>query len=270
MSKPELKSKSTSHTLASSKTSVILVGHGDLGTRSSGTSHRPNQALLKHAEAIAALARFSTVTAGVLKGEPSLESAVQVALAHNPDGLIFYPFFMADGYFTGKVLPNRLSDMNLKLPMHTAQPLGLDPALPDLVLRQALECAAHHDVKPSDAHLVLAGHGSKFGPASANATKNIQNRISKMPGPSFATTTVAFLEEEPFLDAALKAHRGGQVIVSGIFNGDGLHAGEDVPQAVAQAGSNVIYAGPIGALSDVTKLIANALAIECTMIGNSI
>jgi sirohydrochlorin ferrochelatase len=71
--------------------------------------------------------------------------------------------------------------------------------------------------------------------------------------------TTAFLEEEPFLEDALRASPA-PTIVAGFFFGDGMHAGDDVPEAIEETGANAIYTGPIGNSPAIAPLIAAALS----------
>jgi sirohydrochlorin ferrochelatase len=104
--------------------------------------------------------------------------------------------------------------------------------------------------------LLLVGHGSKFGPASADATRTVAAAVKD--ANIFADVATAFLEEAPSIDDALR-HASGPVIVSGFFSGDGMHAGDDVPDAIARSGRGAIYAGSIGNYSAISALILRRL-----------
>ena len=87
---------------------------------------------------------------------------------------------------------------------------------------------------PAASRLLVVGHGSKFGPASAEATQERRPRIAR--AGSFASVATAFLEEPPFLKTRLRRVEA-PTVVAGFFFGDGMHAGEDVPAAIAEAGA---------------------------------
>ncbi len=230
---------------------VILAAHGD---RAGAT---PNAALLRHRDHLASHHHFRSVSAGVLKGEPALEHAVATALASGAGRIAVYPFFMADGYFTGKVLPTRIAEAGAAEACRILPPLGLDSNLPALIHAEALAAAHTANYTPADSRLLLVGHGSELGPASANATRAAAERIAGFGG--FAEVVTAFLEEPPFLDDQLAGTRL-PTIVAGFFSGDGLHAGEDIPQAIRETGANAIYAGPIGGSPAIPGLIAETIA----------
>lgn len=241
--------------------SIVIVAHGDRGGPDRDT-HR-NQALEQHRQRLEKANIFRSVDAGVLKGQPVFEDALARATAKKAKAVVIYPFFMADGYFVKKVLRERLEATNLSRPHTILKPLGLDPGLVGLIVKSALRHAAIAQFRPNTARLLLAGHGSKFGPASANATRAAALRITTEHAATFSEVDVAFLEEPPFLsdqlNATQSAHRARQTIVSGFFNGDGLHAGEDVPTTLQSATCPTIYTGPIGAEPLVADLIKAAV-----------
>jgi sirohydrochlorin ferrochelatase len=74
----------------------------------------------------------------------------------------------------------------------------------------------------------------------------------------FASVSTAFLEEEPFLEDALRTSNA-PTIVAGFFFGDGMHAAEDVPDAIAETCANAVYTGAIGDSPAIARLIATAL-----------
>ncbi len=130
--------------------------------------------------------------------------------------------------------------------------------MPALIHAEALAAARTARDRRIGSRLLLVGHGSELGPASANATRAAAERIAGLGG--FAEVVTAFLEEPPFLDEQL-AGDALPTIVAGFFSGDGLHAGEDVPQAIRETGANAIYAGPIGGSPAIPGLIAETIAV---------
>ncbi|MCH9765413.1 MAG: hypothetical protein K0U34_05410, partial [Alphaproteobacteria bacterium] len=134
----------------SSEVAVVLAAHGDRG------GHGPegaNGALLRHAATLAANNRFRCVAYGVVKGTPTLEQALTQAISSKPRALVVYPFFMSNGYFVKTILPGRLAEFGTPLPTHTAEPLGRDPRLPDLMLHDAVKSAEAAGLRLSDTRL---------------------------------------------------------------------------------------------------------------------
>ncbi len=231
---------------------VVLASHGDRGGAS------PNAALKAQADAVRALTGLS-VTTGVLKGKPTVEQALAEAVASGTAHIAVYPLFMADGYFVQKVLGERIRLAGIVPEPTLLAPLGLDPALPDLLIREAVVAAEKEGFEPSASRLLIASHGSRLGPASATATRKAAARAAL--ARRFASVTTAFLEEEPFLEDALRANTT-PTVVAGFFFGDGMHAGEDVPDIIADTRANAIYTGAIGNSPAVAPLIAAALTTE--------
>ena len=84
----------------------------------------------------------------------------------------------------------------------------------------------------------------------------------------FARVDTAFLEEAPFLDEVVQSDTRPTVVV-GFFNGDGLHAAEDVPEAVGRFDGPITYTGPVGAFPEVSKLIARSIAAAASDLRSS-
>jgi sirohydrochlorin ferrochelatase len=122
-------------TLETASIAVVLASHGDRG------GSQPNAALRSQADAVAALTGLRVWT-GVLKGEPTLEGALAEAAASGTARIAVYPLFMADGYFVQKVR-ERIAAAGFEDKAQLLTPLGLDPALPDLLVESAADSRRH-------------------------------------------------------------------------------------------------------------------------------
>ena len=71
------------------------------------------------------------------------------------------------------IFQHALSEATVATPMRRLPPLGLEPGIADLVLADAISAAEAAGYVLSDSNLLVVGHGSKFGPASANATRKV-------------------------------------------------------------------------------------------------
>jgi sirohydrochlorin ferrochelatase len=229
---------------------AVLASHGDRA------GAERNRLLATHAKTVHSLTNLSIVTAGVLKGEPTLEAALSQAAASGVREVFVYPLFMSDGYFTTTVLPDRIRTAGFENSAHLLPPLGLDPHIADLVQADALETSLRTGLEPRASRLLVVGHGSKFGPASAQATQVVADSIAR--SGIFASVATAFLEEPPFLETELEGARD-PTIVAGFFFGDGMHAGEDIPAAIDRTGAHAVYAGPVGRSARIPALIAAAV-----------
>jgi sirohydrochlorin ferrochelatase len=239
------------------RVAVVLAAHGDRGDAIA--RGEANATLLAHRAALAAAGRFRSVSAGVLKGAPSLEAALEEARATGGDRVAVYPLFMADGYFVRQVLPARVAAVDLDCECRILPPLGVEVALPALLRAEALAAAKAAGFDAAAARLLIVGHGSELGPASAEATRRAAAAVAGLGG--FGSVATAFLEEPPFLDAAL-AGAHPPTVIAGFFSGDGLHAGEDLPAAIRDSGARAVYAGPIGGSPAIPGLIAQSLVLS--------
>lgn len=234
---------------------VVLAAHGDRGeAHASGTA---NTTLTKHRDTLRTSAKFASVTAGVLKGEPSLEAALDEAARSGARTIAIYPLFMADGYFVKTVMTQRIAAMGLEPSLRILPPLGLDAGIVSLIADRAHAAAQAAEWSPSSSRLLVAGHGSKFSPASAEATRSVAAAVEALG--LFGTVSAAFIEEPPFVADALQGD-DRPTVVAGFFSGDGLHAGEDIPSAISASGATAIYSGAIGAGPEIPALILKALA----------
>lgn len=232
---------------------VVVVGHGERGKDYS------NEILLGHAKAVGEALPGVAVAGGVLSGLPHLEAALAKVANDGARRILVYPYFMAAGFFVGTKIPKRIADAGYGGRCTMLAPLGADPGLPSLIMRKAVAVAEDELKHPAArCRLLLAGHGSKVSRASAEATEAVAAALRTIGG--FAHVATAYLEEAPFLDDVIDAEATPTVIV-GFFNGDGLHAGEDVPEAMENAKGPVAYTGAIGAMPEVAGLIANAIEI---------
>ncbi len=236
-----------------SDVALVLAAHGDRG------GETPNEVLLSHVRTLAATGHYRLVTAGTLRSEDlSLEHAMHAAEASGAARIAVYPMFMADGYFTGKVLPDRIAAAGLSDRCSLLAPLGLDPQLPPLMMRHAILFAAQIGLNPAHTRLLVAGHGSKIGRASLRSTERVACKLRKMR--RFAWIETAYLEETPFLHSQLPSSEL-TTLVLGFFSGDGLHASEDVPGAIAASGATAHYAGSIGRQPEIGQIIDAAVRL---------
>jgi sirohydrochlorin ferrochelatase len=232
------------------KAALLLVAHGGEG----------GETVRRQARRLGRLAAFREVRAAVLSGEPSLASAVAGLRSTT---VYVAPFFMSDGHFTRRVIPERLGLTGRVTAVGGrrllyCRPLGLRPELSDLVLARARAAARKRGIAPAAAALLLIGHGSANDPASQAATERQAARIRGRR--VFGATATAYLEQEPRL-ARVAAGLSAPAIAVGLFAGEGLHAGVDVPALLAAAAATDIhYLGAIGTDPAIAHLIARTVA----------
>lgn len=230
---------------------AVIVAHGERGGAFS------NAILKGHAEKAAAVLPNVAVAAGVLSGEPDLELALRDVARRTSGPILLYPFFMAPGYFVNVKIPKRLADAGLAERCHVLPPFGLEGPLPAIICDKAKVAAGEIGSVAAETRLLLVGHGSKVARASAETTEAVAACLREFG--EFARVETAFLEEAPFLEDIVVADTRPTVVV-GFFNGDGLHAAEDVPKAVGRFDGAITYTGPVGAFPEVSQLIATSIA----------
>lgn len=240
---------------------AVLVAHGERGGAFS------NAILKGHAQKAAGELPNVAVAAGVLSGEPGLEAALADVVQRTSGPILLYPFFMAPGYFVNVKIPKRLADAGLAERCRVLPVFGLEGPLP-VIIRDKATSAAEEIATPADqCRLLLVGHGSKVARASAEATEAVAACLRELGG--FARVETAFLEEAPFLEDVILADTRPTVVV-GFFNGDGLHAAEDVPEAVGKFDGPITYTGPVGAFPEVSHLIAKSIAAAVEDLGAAV
>jgi sirohydrochlorin ferrochelatase len=223
---------------------AIIVAHGQPG------DPLPQDGALKAlAAAVAARLPGAEIRGATLAMESSLETAL--------DGLaapLVYPFFMAEGFFTGRALPGRLGKAG-RGDARQLPPFGVDPALPDLVARVATEAARTHAIEPAGATLLLAAHGSQVSSTSKDSTYAMATRLARLT--SFARIDVGLIEETPFL--AETARGLGPALCLPFFALRAGHVVGDIPEALAEAGFDGPLLPAIGEHPEVPALIAAAI-----------
>ncbi len=229
---------------------VLIVAHGERGGRAD------NQVLLTLRDRVAAMTAVGAVHAGALNGEPTVEQAWAAIEQRRCKAVLVFPFFMSDGYFVRTVVPQRLAATRSAIAWRILPPLGLDPGLPQVICGEAAEAARAVGWAASHTRLLLVGHGSKFSRASAQATHAAAAAVAALG--KFRSVETAFLEEPPLVDTCLAADPA-QTVVVGFLSGEGLHAGDDIPAAIARNGGRARYCGPIGAAAGVAGLVAGTI-----------
>ena len=222
---------------------AVIVAHG-----SPGEPLPQERAMAALAAEVAASLPGWTVRGATLALPGSLQEALE-GLVHP----LVYPFFMAEGYFTGEVLPRRLSQFAVATRQLPA--FGSDPDLPRVVGEAATEGARNAGLDPSSSTLLLAAHGSQVSPASRMATMQLAETLSaSLP---FRSIIVGFIEEQPFLTDAAQGRQ--DTICLPLFTLSAGHVLNDVPGALADAEFNGPVLPHLGAHPAVSGMIAAAL-----------
>lgn len=169
---------------------------------------------------------------------------------------MIYPLFMSDGYFVMQAIPKMLEEDDGRH-VEVAAPVGLSPGLPPLVADHADAAVQAAGRRVEDHRLLLVAHGSKSDPASRNAAQCVAAELAM--ANRFAGIELAFLEESPLLDDRIGQVEGPAVLV-GLFAGEGLHGGVDLPDAVQRSGrTDIVLSPPLARAPGLMDLIRDDL-----------
>lgn len=237
-----------------SRVSLLIAAHGE---RTPGAT---NEGVRQIARDVAALGLVSEVATGFINGTPTIREALSALVA---PGVIVYPLFASSGYFTRDRLVGLLDEANERgRDVEVLPPLGLDPGLPELVLDRAAAVARARGFSPEASTLILLAHGSRRNSASREATEQVARAIERRA--NFTGVGIALLEERPHLEEAMASVPGPAVVV-GMFSGEGLHGARDAPRLIAALNRrDVVYAGVIGTVAGVERLVARSVARALT------
>jgi sirohydrochlorin ferrochelatase len=161
---------------------------------------------------------------------------------------------MAEGYFTGRVIPERLKESAPGARL--LPPFGSDPALASLMMRSSLDGARDSGLDPRSTALLIAAHGSKLSASSKNTALAMAHLLASQT--PFRRVSIGLIEEKPYLTAAARGL--GPAICIPFFALKAGHVEDDVPDALAQAGFSGPLLPAIGEHAAVPRLIANALS----------
>ncbi len=227
----------------------MLVAHGER------RANADNDGVARLAGNLAAAGVAKEVGFGFIKGSPSVDEAIRALSTRH---IIVYPLFLADGYFTRVALPRLVKPSRRQDQIITVlPPLGLDPALDDLIVDEALDTARYHSILPETVTVVLVAHGSTNDKASRIATEQLADRVRGRR--CFRDARIALLEEAPSL-AEATADTPGPIIVVGLFAGEGVHGADDTKRLVAELGrDDIVLVEPVGTFEGLDTIVAAAV-----------
>lgn len=219
---------------------AVLVAHGQ-----PSAPEQPEAQLAAVAEACAKHLPGWEVRSATLSMPGRLEQVVQ-------GGAVIYPFFMAQGWFTGKVLPRRLEGKSYRM----ACPFGLDAALPGLAAASLASELASRGWGAEASSVLLAAHGSARGPKAAEAAESFADKLAR----SLPVREIrcGYVEQEPSISATART-LPAQTLCLPFFAQSGDHVKGDVPEALEAAGFQGALLPVSGTLPGVPALIAEAI-----------
>ncbi len=234
--------KSAFRMAPATKPAAIIVAHGQ-----PSDPQPAEQALRNVAERVAQHLPRWTITSATMAAKGALEQA----LDQHPTAAI-YPLFMADGWFTGTALPDRL----LQHGRTVLPPLGLDKNLPLLAADILTDRLHDLDWNARETRLLIAAHGGQHSPNPARAARHFAAVLGKVT--HFTDVRLGFVEEAPLL-TEMAENLGPRTLCLPFFAANGHHVRKDVPAALVRAGFEGIVLGPLGIAPQIPDLIAQSL-----------
>jgi sirohydrochlorin cobaltochelatase len=229
------------------KAGLLLVAHGAPGG---------DKAAHRHAATLGRSGRFAEIAVGFLSAGPTPEAALATL---ESETVYVVPLFMAEGHFTGAVIPRRLGLQGPVTAMASGRrllycdPIGTSPQLAGLVERRLAALCRAARRAPKSVTALLIGHGSARNAGAASSAIEIARHLAA--GGRFADVRAAFLDQSPTIEAALAAAADRPKVALGMFAAAGAHARIDVPRRLAAFGRDIPYGGAIGAVAGVAALI---------------
>lgn len=206
---------------------LLLLGHGStLNADSSAPTYQ-------HAEEIRRRGVFAEVHVAFWKEEPNFRQALRQTSLRK---VYVVPNFISSGYFTEQIIPRELgltgpvtSSDGQKI--YYCQPVGLDPAMNEALLKRASEVvAASKETISSPAKttcLFICGHGTSL---NDNSTKIIHEQAAMIRAQGiYADCQGVLMEQKPLVKDWRTLTDCPNVIVVPFFISDGLHSFEDIP-----------------------------------------
>ncbi|MGJ8655992.1 MAG: CbiX/SirB N-terminal domain-containing protein [Akkermansiaceae bacterium] len=200
-------------------TALVILGHGSSIHASSSIPCR------LHADTIRRKGVFHSVHCGFLKEAPLIEDCLDHVDA---DKVIILPNFLAEGYYTKKVIPEKLRLGERGSSVTYLKPLGLDAFIQDIITDLAER--AMQDWKPEETTLMLLGHGSTKSATSKDTLLEHIGALREKTG--FGQITDLWLEEPPFIKDWRDSAEHKQVLFIPYLIADGQHGGWDIPEMV--------------------------------------
>src|SRR5262245_3952089 len=133
---------------------LLLAAHGE---RRTGDD---NAGVERLAKSLAAKGVAAEIGFGFIKGSPTVDGAIDALSSRD---VLVYPFFLSDGYFTRVALSRLVEQAKRRDATRTISilpPVGLEPALVDVIADEAVAAARCFSNLPVQASIVLLAHGS--------------------------------------------------------------------------------------------------------------
>ncbi|MBK1790932.1 CbiX/SirB N-terminal domain-containing protein [Persicirhabdus sediminis] len=243
--------------------SVLILGHGSSKHPDSSLSCRQLAVRLR------ALGLFAQVELGFLKEQPSVEGALARCTA---DEIFVVPVFLAEGYFTKRVIPQMLgleqgTNYLAGKTIHLCQPLGVNPRMQELLVQTASALLQKFDLagnsQLAETAMLLVGHGSTKSKTSTATLKWHRDEIRQLG--LFQQVEDVYLEEPVFVKDWRQSITASQLVVVAFLIANGQHGGWDIPEDMGIDISQPVI-GRKHQLDDQTVYLASAVGTQPEML----
>jgi sirohydrochlorin cobaltochelatase len=166
---------------------------------------------------------------------------------------------MADGYTCRTVLPAAVADVAPDgAKVRITPPLGSNPRIGDIIVRQALLACVEKDLQPAGAALVVVGHGTGRDVRSGETVHATVARLRD--SGLFGEVRAGFLQQPPMIGDVLADLRAKACVVVGYFADASGHARQDLPAQIRAKHREALYLGPIGVDPEVADVVVELLS----------
>jgi sirohydrochlorin cobaltochelatase len=206
---------------------------------------------------------FAEVRSAFWKEQPSYADALRGLKANH---VVVVPWFLANGYFTTKVLAREFGDLP-GARCRVTEPLGMRPEILGHFQKRAERLLAVKKWKPAQVSLLVASHGTPLHAGSRGAADGWAEQLAK---DGYRLARAVFLEEEPKIGDWRKLIPEGPVVVLPHFLAGGLHGSKDVPELLGiqgaeegwyeSQGGEVGYGEPLGKPEEMEEMILKLAA----------
>ena len=166
---------------------------------------------------------FQQVLTSFHQGQPGFG---QVPGLVSGDGVVVVPVFLAEGYYSRKVLPRELLRAPRSRPIEIwlTPVVGCDSRLPLALLKRVRRLLRRLGWNPERTDVVVLGHGTPRSSTSSRTTHEAAAFL-RSEGPC-KTVHAAFLDDRPTPREALQRADADHFVVLPLLFGGGDHAGE--------------------------------------------
>lgn len=197
-------------------TALLILGHGSSKHPDSSASVR------RHAEILNQTGDFAEVRCAFLKEEPLIDHCLD---GYEDQQVIIVPDFLAEGYFTRKVIPAKLAEQPAWKHCRCTPPVGSHAMMAPLIQEAAQALLGDWDI--SETSLLVIGHGSGKNSCSKQTLLHHLGEIRA--SESWGQIADLWLEEAPVVENWMQVAKHRQVIVVPYLLNDGQHGGWDIP-----------------------------------------